>query len=203
MILDKLTKLDDFKRISAAVLIAMITAITCYFAIARSSVVKLQDTQASYAEMQAVCTEMENQQAEFPNLQKQFGDIKKQFQERQTQCFSRNEAIRFFENINALAMAHSLTPVSKTISEPKEIVSGKTDDPNVGPQQDFLKTQSANIAASGNYFDIVDFIKDITNCQQNVCLTNLYISLPAGEEYNPKASFEITLIIDLSKDTEK
>ncbi len=203
MILDKLAKFNKSQRIPAVVLMALAAAGICYFVITRSSVVKLQEARANYTEMRTICTEMESRQAELPNLQKQLQDAEKQLQERQSRCFSRNEAMQFFERINALAIIYSLKPLSRIISEPKEIESGKTNSEKTGPLRNFLKTQSVNIAVSGNYFDIVDFINDLTDCRQKVLLTNLRIALPAGEEFNPKASFEITIIIDSLKDVEK
>jgi len=197
MIIEELTKLDKPKRILAAILTVFVAGCICYFAIARGSVVKLQAAKANYAGIEAAYTATENQQAELSNLQKQFEEKQKQLQEVQQQYFSSTKAVQFFENINTMALAYNLKPISRVISEPKELVVDK----EAKPQQQFLKTQSAKAAAYGNYFDIVDFINELTDRPQKVRITNLHITLPAGEEVNPKASFEISVLLDVFSTT--
>ncbi len=202
MIIEELTKLDEPKRKVAAVLTVLVVACICYFAITRDSVTKLKAAKASYAGVQATYIETENQQADLLNLQKQLKEEEKRFQEYQHQCFSGTQAVRFFENINTMALAYNLKPISRIISEPKKL-SVKASDEESEPQQQFLKTQSARVVVSGNYFAIVDFVNELTDSPQKVCITNLHITLPAGEKFNPKASFEIILVIDSSEDVEK
>ena len=203
MIIEELTKLDEPKRKAAAVLTVLVAACICYFAITRNSVTKLKAAKASYAGVQAAYIETENQQTDFLNLQKQLKEEEKQFQECQQQCFSNTQAVQFFENINAMALAYNLKPISRIISEPEELSDNKADDEKSKPKQQFLKTQSVKITVSGNYFDIVDFVNELTDRPQKVCITNLQIALPAGEKFNPKASFKVILIIDSSKDVKK
>jgi Tfp pilus assembly protein PilO len=195
MILDRLVKLDERKRISAAVLVVVIAACVCYFAITRKSVIELQTAKADYTGIQTAYASTENQQAELFNLQKQFEEKEKQLQEHQQQCFSSTEAAKFFENIEAAALACNLKPVSRTVSEPKEFAADK--------EQKLLKTQSAKIVVAGSYFDIIDFLNELVDRPQKVGITNLYIALPAGENSHPKASFEIILFTDSPKDAGK
>ena len=199
MLIERLTKLDEPKRKTAAILALLIVACVCYFAITRGSIVKLKAAKANYVGIEAAYIATENQQAELSNLQKQFEEKEKKLQEYQQQCFSSNQAVQFFENINAMALAYNLKPISRIIFEPKGLVINK----EAKSQQQFLKTQSAKIAVCGNYFDIVDFLNELTSRPQKVCITNLRIALPAGEEANPKASFEIILVIDPFKDMKK
>lgn len=203
MIPEKLIKLNESKKISAAVLLVLAAAGACYFVITRNSITRLQDARANYTGMQTVYTETEKQQAELPNLQKQLEDMKKQLQERQRQYFSRSEAARFFENINALASAHNLKPVSRVISEPRNLDDGQTDNKKEDSRQEFIKIQSAQITVSGNYFDIVDFMNELTDYRQKVRLADLHINLSAGEDFTPRALFEIIVIIDSLKDAGK
>ena len=114
-------------------------------------------------------------------------------------CFNNTEAAQFFENINATAIAYSLKPVSRVISEPIKLEGNE----KVNPEQQFLKMQSAKVTVSGSYFDIVDFLDELTDCSQKVSITNLSITLQPSEKFEPKASFKITLIIDSSEDMEK
>jgi Tfp pilus assembly protein PilO len=202
MILDRLIKLDERKRVSAAIVTVLVAACVCYFAITRNSVVSLQTAKANYTGIQTVYTIAQNQQAELPDLQKQFKEKEKRIQDCQRQCFSGTEAVQLFENINAMALACNLKPISRVVSEPKKFGDNEINDGNAPPPQ-FLKTQSAKISIAGNYFNIIDFINELINRPQKVCITNLNITLPAGEGFNPKASFEIILVIDSSRDTKK
>ncbi len=199
MIIEELIKLDKPKRILAAILTVLVVSCICYFAIARGSVVKLQAAKANYIGIEAAYTATENQQTELSNLQKQFEEKEKQLKETQQQCFSNTQAVQFFENINAMVLAYNLQPISRVISEPKELVTDK----EAKPPQQFLKMQSAKIEVCGNYFDVVDFLDELTSRPQQVCITEVHIALGAGEKFNPKASFKIVLIIDQSKDMEK
>jgi hypothetical protein len=132
-------------------------------------------------------------------LGKLFEEKEEQFQEYQQQCFSVAEAVQFFEGINAVALTYNLKPISRIVSEPKRFVVGK----ETKPQQEFLNTQSAKIVVAGSYFDIIDFLSEIFVRRQKVSISNLRIALPPGEDFYPKASFEISLITDLSKDAKK
>ncbi len=106
MIIEELTKLDEPKRKTAAVLTVLAVACICYFVINRDSVTKLKAAKASYSGIQAAYAETENQEATFLNLQKQLAEKEKQFQEYQRQCFSSSQAVQFLENINTLALAY-------------------------------------------------------------------------------------------------
>lgn len=203
MIIEEFTKLDEPKRKAAAVLTVLVVVCICYFAITRDSVTKLKAANAKNAGIQATHANTEHQQAEFSNLQKQVENKTSELQEYQQQCFSGSQAVQFLENINTLASAYNLKPISRIISKPKKLSDNKADEEKPRPQQQFLKTQSAKIVVSGNYFDIVDFVNEFTNCPQKICITNLHIALAAGERFDPKASFEIIFIIDQSEDMEK
>jgi len=199
MTIETLVKLSEPKRIAAAVLTVLATAAICHYAITRASVVRLWAAKAKYVDIRTAYAGTENQHTDFLNLQKQLEGREKQLQEYQQRCFSSTQALQFFENINSMALSHNLRPISRLISEPKELVTNRESK----PQQRFLKTQSARIAVCGNYFDIVDFVNEFMDRPQKVCMTNLHIALPAGEKYNPKASFKITLVIDSSKDVKE
>jgi Tfp pilus assembly protein PilO len=198
MILERLIKLSERKRISVAVLAILAAACVCYIAITRNSVVKLQTAKANYAGIRTAYAIAENQQAELLNFEEIFKEKEKQLQEFQQQYFSIAEAVQFFENINAMALVYNLKPISRIISEPMEFLADKE-----AKQQQFLKTQSAKIVVTGSYFDIIDFINELIDRPQKVSITNLHIALPVGEEFYPKASLEISLVTDSSKDTKK
>jgi len=203
MIIEELIKLDEPKRRTVAVLAVLVVACICYFTITRDSVTKLKAAKGSYASVQAAYASTENQQAEFSNLQKQLEGKTSELQEYQRLCFSSSQAVQFFEDINAMALAYNLKPISRIISEPKKHGDGKADDKNAQLKQQLLKTQSAKITVAGNYFDIVDFVNQLTGRPQKVCITNLHIALNASEKSEPKASFDIILIMDKSKDMGK
>ncbi len=199
MILEKLTKLHGPKKISATVVAVLVVAGICYFAIARVSVVKLQAAKARHSSVQALCKGTEDQPDNLLDLQKQLADSKKQLKEHQERWFSSEDAARFFENINSIALICNLKPISRIIYEPKELVANEIGDEEVKLQEHFLQKQSAKVAVSGNYLNIIDFANELTDRPQQVCITNLHIGLPAGENFNPKASFKVTLFVDSSK----
>ena len=196
MIIEELTKLDEPKRKKAAVLTVLVVVCICYFAITRDSVTKLKAAKASYAGVQAAYASTENQQTEFSNLQKQLEGKTSELQEYQRLCFSSSQAVQFFEDINAMALAYNLKPISRIISEPKKLGVSKAGDKNARPKPQLLKTQSAKITVAGNYFDIVDFVNQLTGRPQKVCITNLHIALNVSEKIEPKASFDIILIMN-------
>jgi len=198
MIIEELTKLDDSKRKTAAVLVVLVVAFICYFAINKNNLVKLREAKANYADVQAVFANAEYQETEFSNLQKQLKEKQKKLQEYQLRSFSSNQAVQFFKGISPIALVYDLKPISNTITESYKLSGNKADLEMSEMQQQFLKIQSAKVTVSGNYFDIVDFVNELVDCPQIVCITNLRIALPAGERLNPNASFKVTILIDLS-----
>lgn len=203
MIIEELTKLGEPKRKAAAVVTVLVVAGICYLAIARDSITKLETVKASYADVQTEYASTANQQTNFLNLQKQLGEKEKRIHEYQRLCFSSSGAATFFENINTMALACNLKPMSRAIAEPSDLVDDQSGDENAEPKPQFLKTQSVEITVAGNYFDIVDFVNQLTGSPQKVCITDLHVTLQGGKKAKPRASFNIALAIDLSKDTEK
>jgi Tfp pilus assembly protein PilO len=130
MIIEELIKLDDSKRKTVALLTVLVIACICYFAITRDFVTKLKAAKASYTGVQAAYASIENQQTEFSNLQKQLEGKTSELQEYHRLCFSNSQAVQFFEDINAMALAYNLKPVSRIISEPKNFGGSKADDKN-------------------------------------------------------------------------
>ena len=200
MIIEKLTRLDGPKRTVASVVAVLVVAGICYLAIARRSLVTLQAAEVKRTSIQALCDGIEDQRAELLNLQEQIKNSREQIEEYQEQYFTSEQAAQFFENINSMALAYNLKPISRMISEPSKLIANKVGDEETKPQEQFLKKQSAKVAVSGNYFDIVDFVKELVDRPQQVCITNLHVALPVGESSNPKAAFEVTLFIDSSKE---
>ena len=199
MIVEELSKLDDSKRKVAAVLTVLAVAGLSYLIITRGSVVKLKTARTNYAELQAIYERTENQIANFSNLQKQLEEKQKQLQEYEQWYFSEAEAMRFFEYINSMVISHNLRPISRTISDPTALGESKTKTEDSETERPVLKKQSANVAVTGNYFNIVHFLNELVDRPQKICLTNFRINLARGEKYHPRASFKITLLIDSSK----
>lgn len=199
MIVEKLAKLNGPKRISAAVLTVLATACICYYVINRDSVIKLWAAKAKHARIHSAYAGTENQRAVLQSLQRRLDDVKSEIREQREECFSREQCSQFFESINTLALTYNLQPISRITSESKKtVVDEKTE-----PEQQFLETQWAKVTFAGNYFDIVDFVSELTDRPQKVCITNLHILLPPGETLNPTASFKVMLLIDSSRRKEK
>ena len=192
MIIEELAKLQEHKRISAAVLAALTAACICYFAITRGSVVKLQAARAKYAGIRSAHAGAEDQQADFLHLQRRLEDTKQQIEKQQQRCFSSEQAVHFFENINAMALVYNLKPISRIVSEPEKLVV----DEETKAEEQFLQTQSAEVVVAGNYSDIVGFVNELTGRPQKVCITELRITLPPGKMPEPRASFSVSVLID-------
>lgn len=191
MILEKIAKLDRPKRISAAVAVTVLVACICYRGITGDSVGELKQARAKYTSSQAEYNGAEERRAGLSSLQKELRDIRKQLREQARKCFTGQQASRFFENINTLALGYNLKPISQTICEPKKLVLDNESE----QQKQCIETQSANVTVAGSYFDIVDFMSKLTDRSQKICITDVHLTLPPGEKVNPKASFSISVPI--------
>lgn len=199
MIIEKLAKLDRPKRRLATILAVLVIAYMCYDSITRGFVVKLRASEAKHTDIQTTYDGTTKYNADFLSLQKQLEDMEQQLEEQRQMCFSKKQAFLFFENINTFALAQNLQLISRVISEPEWFVVSE----EAGPQQQFLKTQSANITVAGNYFDIAVFLNELTDRPQRVRMTDLNIVLPPGAKFNPNASFDVAVLIYLSEEVEK
>ncbi len=199
MIIEKLTELDDSKRILAAIFTVLIIACICYYTIPGEFVVKLRACKAKNTSIETKYTRAQRYDTDFIKLQKQIEQTERQLNEQRQTFFSNKQAFSFFENIETFALAHNLRLVSREISMPESLIAGE----DAEQQQQFLKKQSANITVAGNYFDIVEFINELTDRLQKVYITNFNIILPAGAKFNPNASFDIALLTYLSEELEK
>ena len=203
MIIETLTKLDRSKRIAIAALVVSVAVFICYYAITDGSVAKLQAVNAKHASMQMVYAGTATRQAGLMDLRKELDDISQQVAQYRRQCFSFEQALQFFEDINAMALAHNLSPISRIVSEPADIISKTDDEKDSQSQNKFLKIQSARVIVAGNYFNIVDFVIQLTKGPTAVSITGLRIALPPGEEYNPQLSFTVSVLVDLHEDTQE
>ena len=199
MIIEKLAKLDRPKRRLATILAVLVIAYMCYDSITRGFVVKLRASEAKHTDIQTTYDGTTKYNADFLSLQKQLEDMEQQLEEQRQMCFSKKQAFLFFENINTFALAQNLQLISRVISEPEWFVVSE----EAEPQQQFLKTQSANITVAGNYFDIAGFLNELTDRPQRVRMTDLNIVLPPGAKFNPNASFDVAVLIYLSEEVEK
>ena len=199
MIIEKLAKLDRPKRRLATILAVLVIAYMCYDSITRGFVVKLRASEAKHTDIQTTYDGTTKYNADFLSLQKQLEDMERQLEEQRQMCFSKKRAFLFFENINTFALAQNLQLISRVISEPEWFVVSE----EAEPQQQFLKTQSANITVAGNYFDIAVFLNELTDRPQRVRMTDLNIVLPPGAKFNPNASFDVAVLIYLSEEVEK
>lgn len=199
MIIEKLAKLDRPKRRLATILAVLVIAYMCYDSITRGFVVKLRASEAKHTDIQTTYAGTTKYNDDFLSLQKQLEDMERQLEAQRQMCFSKKQAFLFFENINTFALAQNLQLISRVISEPEWFVVSE----EAEPQQQFLKTQSANITVAGNYFDITGFLNELTDRPQRVRMTDLNIVLPPGAKFNPNASFDVDVLIYLSEEVEK
>jgi len=202
MIIDRLAKLDKFQRTTAFVSAVVLIALVSYYLITRVSVTKLQAAKAAYDNIQSTHIEADNQSSLLSDLEERLEKIEKQVEEQKQKWFTREQAMQFFENINAMALAHNLKPISRIISEPKNLINDNND--KTKPLLQSLKTQSASVNVLGSYFDIIDFVNDLTltKRRQKVSITNMHIALAPGENFHPRVEFNVVLLVDLSEEIE-
>ncbi len=199
MIIEKLAKVDGPKRKSAGILAVLVIAGICYLIIPGGFVAKLRASKTEYTDMQTTYADTTEYDADFLSLQTRLKDIEQKLEEQKQICFSSKQAFLFFENMDTLAVAHNLEPISRVISKLQSLTVTE----EAEPEQQFLKTQSANIIVAGNYFDIVDFVNELANRPQSVRMTGLNIALPPGAKFNPNASFDVTVLLYLSEEVGK
>lgn len=202
MIIDKLAKLDKSQRIKVAVFAVIAIGWLSYYVITRGSAMKLDQAEAKYTDIQYEYADMENQLIGLSKFEERLGDLQNQFDQQKQKWFTRTQALQFFENINAMALAHNLRPISRIISEPKDLFDDKNEE--TGPQNHLLRTQSARVIVTGNYFDIVDFVSDLAlpDRAQRVSIRNMHIALAPGDNFYPRAAFNVVLLVDLSQEDE-
>jgi len=202
MIIDKLAQLDKAQRIKVTVFAVIAIGWLSYYVVTRGPAMKLNQAEAKYTDIQNEYAQMENQLIGLSNFEERLAELQNQFDKQKQKWFSRPQALQFFENINAMALAHNLRPISRIISEPKDFFENEKEEN--GPQNHLLRTQSARVTVTGNYFDIVDFVADLTlpQRQQKVIIENVHIALAPGENYYPRASFNVVLLVHLSREDE-
>ena len=196
--LEMLTKLDERKRISAAVLTTLVVVCICYFSITRRCIAKLETAKTKHQGLLTAYSGTESELADYSSLQELLESGQKQLAEQRQKCFSKQQAFQFIENMNAMSQTYNLKPVSRVVSKPRKVVQEETD-----TEQQFLEILSASITVAGHYFDIVDFVKDLTDRSEKVCIKNMSITLPSSEEFTPRATFRVALLIDPTVEVEK
>ncbi len=101
------------------------------------------------------------------------------------------QAELFFEQITVWASECRLTPISRVVNKPQ---------PLTDPNSVFLVRQSADVALQGHVHNLTRFFRKLMERPQKVCLTNLHIALLPGESYEPRASFQVALVVNPSSE---
>lgn len=200
MIIDRLAQFNKSQRIKVAVLAVVAVGWLSYHVITRGSAARLQAAKARYADIQYAYAETENNLGGLSELKKSLEGLQKEFEEQKQRWFTCEQAMQFVENMNTMALALNLRPISRTISEPKSILKDKNG--NANPQDQLLATQSARVTVTGSYSDIIDFVNDLTLAErrQKVSIANIHIALAPGEKFHPRAAFDVVLLVDLSEE---
>lgn len=199
MITEILVKLDKTKRRRVIILAVLVIGCVCYFAITRGSLAKLQQAKAKQIGLQFTHAGTQKQIINLTTLQKTLNRIKQQLDEQRQECFDGKQASKFFENINSMAISHSLKPISLMNFESAKLGRDK----NAGMKQKFLAIQSASISVDGGYFDIINFLEELTNRPQKVSIKNLNISLVNKKASKPRATFNIVVLVNSSENNKK
>jgi Tfp pilus assembly protein PilO len=197
--LEILAKLDEQKRTSVAVVAILMLVCICYFSITKRCIARLDTAKAKHQGLLTEYTGTESEIADYSKLQKLVEDGQKQLAKQKLKCFGKQQAFQFIENINAMSQTYNLKPISKVVSKPKKIVQEDSDD-----EQQSLEILSAEITVTGDFFDIVDFTKDLTDRSEKVCIKNMSITLSPKEEFTPRVTFQVALLLtDSTVEAEK
>jgi hypothetical protein len=168
------------------------TALLCYFLITHGSVSELYQASSAKKAMELKQQDLELVNAELEVLEKTLARTQSQAEHIKTLCCSEAQAALFFERLTTWASDFRLTPISRVVSSPQPIMP----DPNGIP----LIRQSADIVLQGYIQDMIAFLNRLMERPQKVCITNLRVGLPPGENFKPRASFRVVLVIDPTSD---
>lgn len=199
MITDFLAKLDEHKRKRVIFLTMLGINCVCYLAITSSSLTDLQQAKINQIGLQQTFAATQKQIISLPTLHETLSRIEQQVDEQRQRYFDDKQASEFFEKINTMAIRHHLKPISLMGFESKNLTIEK----DVEIEQEYLAIQSAKISVDGSYFNIINFLEEITNRPQKVSIKDLSIALVAGQALNPRASFNIIVLVDSSENNEK
>ncbi len=194
MIAKLLVKLDGPKRRAVAVLVILAMICVCYYTIARNPWLKLRQSGAKLRNVQTTYASTMKELAGLSNLKKHLAEVEQQLNQERQQCFTVEQASGFFESINTIAIKHDLAPKSRVISRPR-YVAGQ----DAQARQQSLATQSTKISVVGNYFDIVDFIDELTDRPQKVYIADLNVSRTTRQNSRPRATFNVVVMTDSSE----
>lgn len=186
--IQKLAELDRKQRLFAGIGIFVLSTMLCYFLIARGFV---NDFHRASSNKDA--RELERQglalvNAELAVTEKTLAQVQEQAAVMKAMCCSEEQADRFFGQVTTWATQSGLTPFSRVVSKPVALPF----DPNGIP----LQTQSAEISVQGSIFNLIKFFNMLVDRPQRVSITDLRIRLVAGESYEPRAAFRLSLVID-------
>ncbi len=198
----KLTKLDISTRTTGATLIVLTVMCVCYSAIMGPSLDRLKTAKAECADTRKEYIEQESLITDLDRLQMKLARAREEFNQLKSKCFTSQQAERFLENITVMAQTYDVTTISRRIAKPKALIIEDPEQQMVEekPEQQEVvgfETHSAQVVVAGEFYDIVNFIKVLEGRSEKVSITNIRISLPPGEEFYPKAWFNIAVLSEL------
>ncbi len=201
-LIDKLTKLDKSTRTTSATLIVLAVVYICYYAIAGPFLARLKAAKAECVDTRKEYIEQESLITDLDRLQMRLAQAREEFNQLKSKCFTSQQAERFLENITIMAQSYNVTTVSRGIAKPKSLILEDPEQEIVEekPEQQEVvsfEIHSAQVVVAGAFYDIVNFIKVLEDRSEKVHITDIRISLPPGENFYPKAWFNIAVLAEL------
>ncbi|MFC1762520.1 hypothetical protein ACFL6U_10625 [Planctomycetota bacterium] len=190
--IQKIAQLDKKQRWVFTGIVLVVAAAICYLLITHGSVSHLRRARSAEGAMELKQQGLVLVEAELRSTQKALEKIRGKMASQQEVCCTVDQADMFFEQITTWATEHRLTPISRVISSPSLIA----EDPNTTT----LVKQSADVVVQGPVQDLITFLGTLIERPQKVAITNLRVALPPGEDFVPRASFRVILVIDPSSE---
>ena len=208
-LIGKIAKFDQSTKTISAALLVLTVALVCYVFITGPYFSKLRSAKAQCEDTRREYIEQEKLNNNLPKLELRLSELTGQFELLKNKCFARQQAEKFLERISEIAQTHNLQIISRRIAKPRMIVIEENAESKETKEQPGQKVDvnfeihSAKVVVQGDFYDIVSFMKVLTDRSQKIDITDVRISLPPGEKFNPKAWFNVTVLAEIPAGDEK
>lgn len=189
--IEKLAQLDRKQRWQLTSALLVVTAGIGYLLITHGSVRQLLQANSEKEAMEQQRQGLDMIEAELQVAEKNLTQCQEEITHMQAQCCTEEQADAFLEQITSWAADFRLTPISRVVAPPIPV----SDSNSVA-----LMGQTVDVVLQGHIQDLVEFLDMLLDRPQKICITNLRVALPPGEEYEPRASFRAQLVIDSSSE---
>ena len=190
-----LAQMDERTRRRVVLMAVAVAGLLGYRVFSDGPVRQLVAVQAQYAAAVQRQTEMGSMNLDLEQLHGDFDKARQTLQEVQRQCATPAQASTFFEQLNAIATAHGLQPVSTSLSQPRRLF----EDSALGLGERVV-VQQAEVVVVGGFADLIQYLEELTHTRGRVFLSSLRIESPSGADPTPRASFLVGIVVESSSE---